>query len=340
MNRKRPRQTGKNHVNRPDAKHPAGGQGPKRNGAAKTPHGAPEGVKWTGPRWEDSRKAASRPAKPWDPKRSPSDPRRNSERKDGPRFAPPSRDARPMLPKSAPRSMTPRPGTPGKSGRPSSGTSWGHTAPPSRARLEELLVSHGVQLPAATLDKVWQYHQILRRNNHDLDLTRLIGFETIVQRHYADCMMLHKMMKGNWPSTIVDIGTGAGFPGMMIKIASPSTEVILSEPRNVRVDFLNNTIQELGLKGISVFGHKFTSKSFTTPVRGAITRAFEPISKTLPRLQNALQVGGLAMFMKGPGVDEELSGPIPPGYKLVRDERYRIPKTTLDRAFIVFERTA
>ena len=202
---------------------------------------------------------------------------------------------------------------------------------------------HGVELPPTALDKVWQYHQILRRNNHDQDLTRLIGFETIVQRHYADCMILHKLMKDlrtGWPSPLVDIGTGAGFPGIMIKIASPATEVILSEPRNVRVDYLNNTITEMGLKGISVFGHKFTSKSFTTPVRGAITRAFEPIQKTLPRLQNCLQVGGLALFMKGPGVDEELAGPLPPDYKLVRDVRYRIPRTTLDRAFVVFERIA
>lgn len=216
----------------------------------------------------------------------------------------------------------------------------GHTAPPSRGRLEELLASHGVTLPGPVLDKVWQYHGILRKNNGDLDLTRLIGFETIVQRHYADCLILHKLMNGKWPSPLVDIGTGAGFPGLMIKIASPSTKIILSEPRNVRVDFLNNTIQELGLKDIEVFGHKFTSRSFTQPLQGAISRAFEPIAKTLPRLEKSLAVGGLAIFMKGPGVDEELSVKLPSNYKLVKDERYRIPKTTLDRALVIFERTA
>ena len=161
-----------------------------------------------------------------------------------------------------------------------------------------------------------------------------------MQRHYADCLILNKLMKGIWPTPLVDIGTGAGFPGLMIKIASPKTEVILSEPRNVRVDYLNSTITEMGLKGVSVFGHKFTSRSFQTPVNGVITRAFEPIGKTLPRLEYSLQVGGLAMFMKGPGVDEELKAPLPANYKLVRDERYRIPATTLDRAFVVFERTA
>jgi 16S rRNA (guanine527-N7)-methyltransferase len=249
--------------------------------------------------------------------------------------------------KGAPARPGARPGAPLAKGQPRSQQvqrqAWGHTAPPSRGRLEELLVGYGVALPATVLDKVWAYHQILRKNNHDLDLTRLIGFETIVQRHYADCLILHKMVKtwfGGWPSPMVDIGTGAGFPGLMIKIASPETKLVLSEPRNVRVDYLNNTIQELGLKDIEVFGHKFTSKSFQQPLKGAITRAFEPIQKTLLRLEKSLQVGGLAMFMKGPGVDEELSAPIPANYKLVRDERYRIPKTTLDRAFVVFERIA
>jgi 16S rRNA (guanine527-N7)-methyltransferase len=313
MQHKRPRKTGKAAFNVPSGKPPAK---PARTGQAPSrPSKGPAKV-WNAQDF--------RPTKPWD------------------RNAPAGRPGSPPLRKNAPRSMqvrTSHTGNPGKPGRPEGGA-WGHTAPPSRTRLEELLNSHGVTMPATVLDKVWQYHQILRRNNADLDLTRLIGFETIVQRHYADCLILHKLMKGRWPSPLVDIGTGAGFPGLMIKLASPTTEVILSEPRNVRVDFLNNTIKELGLKGISVFGHKFTSKSFQTPVRGVITRAFEPITKTLPRLQYSLAVGGLAMFMKGPGVDEELSAPLPSGYKLVMDERYRIPRTTLDRAFVVFERTA
>lgn len=346
MQNKRPHRSGKNHQGTPNParKSPSGGKsqggGWATGNAGKPakPNGRPagyrEGAGGAKARPADARggeaKRPDRSHKAWNaPGNHPPKPWERDQ--NGGR---PNRPARPPLPKGAPRSMQPKP-IPGKPG-----ISWGHSAPPSRSRLEELLLKYGVAMPAGVLDKVWQYHQILRRNNGDLDLTRLIGFETIVQRHYADCLILHKLMKGRWPSPLVDIGTGAGFPGMMIKLASPSTEIILSEPRNVRVDYLNNTIQEMGLKNISVFGHKFTSKSFQTPVRGVITRAFEPIGKTLPRLEYSLGVGGLAMFMKGPGVDEELSAPLPSNYKLLRDERYRIPATTLDRAFVVFERTA
>ncbi len=200
------------------------------------------------------------------------------------------------------------------------------------------MARYGVPVSHAVADQLWRYHQLLRKHNTDQDLTRLIGFETIVARHYADCLILHRMMGRKWPSPLVDIGSGAGFPGLMIKLASPDTEIILSEPRPRRGEFLQRAIRELGLKGIFVFGHKFTSHSFHQPVQGAITRAFESIAKTLPRLGNSLAVGGVAMFMKGPGVGEELREPMPPGYRLIRDERYRIPNTTLDRALIVFER--
>ena len=96
-------------------------------------------------------------------------------------------------------------------------------AAPSRERLGTLLTGHGVPLSGKILDKLWIYHQLLRKNNGDQDLTRLIGFETIVQRHYADCLILHDKMKGQWPSPMVDIGTGAGFPGLMLKLVSPQT---------------------------------------------------------------------------------------------------------------------
>ncbi len=209
---------------------------------------------------------------------------------------------------------------------------------PSREQLGLLMARYGSPVSDGILDKLWIYHQLLRKHNTDMDLTRLIGFDTIIQRHYVDCMILQKWMPFPWPSPLVDIGTGAGFPGLMIKLISPKTEMILSEPRPRRVAFLETAIKELGMEGISVFGHKFTSRSFTQPVTGSITRAFESLAKTLPRLSNSLKVGGKAIFMKGPGVEEELKEALPENYRLLQDKRYRIPLTTLDRALLVFER--
>jgi 16S rRNA (guanine527-N7)-methyltransferase len=210
--------------------------------------------------------------------------------------------------------------------------------PPSPQRLAELLKTHGVAQPPAIVEKIWAYHQFMRKHNHDLDLTRLIGFSTIVQRHYADCLILQRWYRNKWPKTLVDIGTGAGFPGLMIKIVAPEVHLILSEGRPRRVDFLNAAIKHLHLKDIEVFGHKFTSKSFTRKVEGSITRAFETVDKTLPRLMNAIPLGGKALFMKGPLGEEEAQKTSLADWKLTQKIAYRIPNTTLDRMLLEYTR--
>ena len=210
---------------------------------------------------------------------------------------------------------------------------------PSKLALGQLMARYGVHLQPQTLDLLWAYHGLLREHNHDQDLTRLIGFDTIAQRHYADCMILHGIMKGKWPSPMVDVGTGAGFPGIMIKLMSPGTEIVLAEPRPRRVQFLEMVIRELGLKGISVFGHKVTSRSLTRPFAAAITRAFETVEHTLPRFGSCLGAGGKAIFMKGPKAAEEMAQFQSDEYRVMRNHAYRIPNTTQDRVLLILERT-
>jgi 16S rRNA (guanine527-N7)-methyltransferase len=97
---------------------------------------------------------------------------------------------------------------------------------------------------------------------------------------------------------MVDIGTGAGFPGIILKIQNPELELTLAEPRPNRIQFLNDVIRELQLKKISVFGHKVTSNSFSSPVSMVITRALETIDKTILRSSGAVNVGTQLVFMK------------------------------------------
>jgi 16S rRNA (guanine527-N7)-methyltransferase len=148
------------------------------------------------------------------------------------------------------------------------------------------------------------------------------------------------LMGGKWPSPLVDVGSGAGFPGIMIKLMSPNTRIVLAEPRPRRVEFLELAVKELGLRGISMFGHKVTSRSFTEPCAGAITRAFETVEKTLPRLGGCLPAGGKAIFMKGPKVAEELIDLRAEEYQIIRNHAYKIPNTTLDRVLLILERVA
>ena len=215
----------------------------------------------------------------------------------------------------------------------------GRRATPSVKGLKQLLEYHGVVLQQATLEQLWAYHQLLREHNKDQDLTRLNAFETIVERHYADCTLINAYVP-KWPKRMIDVGSGAGFPGIPLKLVNPEIRLTLCEPRPNRIEFLNLVIRELGLQGIDVFGHKVTSRSLTFPVEGVISRAFEKIELTLPRIQKALVPGGKAYFMKGPAVQEELATLHPEdfGFKLAGKYFYRIPQSTQDRALIVLEK--
>jgi 16S rRNA (guanine527-N7)-methyltransferase len=208
---------------------------------------------------------------------------------------------------------------------------------PGRQSLDVLLRRHGIELKKGTLDKLWLFHGLLRENNKDQDLTRLNAFETIVERHYADCIIINSFVQ-KWPDKMLDIGSGAGFPGMPLKLLNPQINLILCEPRPNRINFLELVIKELGLQSISIFGHKVTSSSMKESVGGIICRAFGSIAETLPRLGNCLKKGGKAYFMKGPAVKEELRSFKSDDYKITEKHFYTIPNSTQQRALIILER--
>lgn len=205
--------------------------------------------------------------------------------------------------------------------------------------MQELLERSGIDLASPVLDRLWRFDQLLRERNEDRDLTRLIEFESVVIKHYVDCLYVGKLTR--LPSPLVDVGTGAGFPGIPLKIVYPNVELTLAEMRPRRVAFLNEVIQTLGLSRVKTFDHRVSSRSFTEPMRGVITRAVEPIAKTLLRTSGATDAGSQIIFMKGPGVDEELREAVKEfkaDYKLVRDEAYTLPHTPHARRLVIFER--
>jgi 16S rRNA (guanine527-N7)-methyltransferase len=187
-------------------------------------------------------------------------------------------------------------------------------------------------------DELWAFHSLLRKRNHDGDLTRLHGFETIVLKHYVDCMIVGDLVR--LPSPLVDVGSGAGFPGIPLKIRYPSLDIILAEPRPRRVQFLNDAIQLLGLKKAQVFEHKVTSQSFRIPVNGVVTRALETMDKTVLRTSGALRPGGRLVLLKGPGVEEEIEvfrRRFDDRYRIVENIPYRLPLLNHDRRIVVVE---
>jgi len=129
-------------------------------------------------------------------------------------------------------------------------------------------------------------------------------------------------------------------PGILLKIACPETEMILSEGRHKRIAFLHEVVQTLGLKGIEIYEGKIYP-TFSRSVNGVITRALESIPKTLDRVMKCLVPSGKAIFMKGPSCHDELEEAeraFGDAYKPIQDISYTIPHSPHRRRLIVFER--
>jgi len=172
---------------------------------------------------------------------------------------------------------------------------------------------------------------MLRDKNVEYDLTRIYQFDNMVQKHYIDCILVAK--------PVLDIGTGAGFPGIPLKIASPETKFILSEGRHRRVQFLREVVESLNLKGIEIYEGKIHA-TFRRPVNAVITRALESIPKTLARVKGCLVSNGKVIFMKGPHCNEEIQAALDAfghSYRLERDMAYDIPHTSHHRRLVIFE---
>src|ERR1700750_2143907 len=130
----------------------------------------------------------------------------------------------------------------------------------SLERMRALLEQAEIRLNAEQLDQLWRFDQLLRKRNHDRDLTRLIEFEAVVVKHYVDSMYVGKLI--DLPSPLVDVGTGAGFPGIPLKIRYPHLTLVLAEQRPRRIEFLNEAITTLGLARVQTFKQRVVSRSF------------------------------------------------------------------------------
>ncbi len=211
---------------------------------------------------------------------------------------------------------------------------------PCLSSLKKWFQKSNLPLTEQQYKQLWLYHTLLREKNAEYDLTRLYQFDNMVQKHYIDCILVAKLLKGQLPSPILDIGTGAGFPAIPLKIVCPDTEFILSEGRHKRIQFLHEVIEALGLKKIEIYERKIYD-SYSRPVKGVITRAVESIPLTLKRIKRSLVPEGKVIFMKGPHCDEEIQEALitfSNDYNLDQDIAYTIPHSPHHRRLVIFNR--
>ncbi|MDE6982480.1 MAG: 16S rRNA (guanine(527)-N(7))-methyltransferase RsmG [Lachnospiraceae bacterium] len=94
------------------------------------------------------------------------------------------------------------------------------------------------------------FYQMLSEKNKVMNLTSITKFSEVVEKHFLDSILLNRVVDLNSPLKIIDVGTGAGFPGVPLKIAFPNLHITLMDSLNKRVVFLQEVIQALKLENI------------------------------------------------------------------------------------------
>ncbi len=171
----------------------------------------------------------------------------------------------------------------------------------------ELSVSLGeedVKLYLKYLDSLLEWNQ-------KINLTAIKDPEEIIIKHFLDSISVLPYITHNTEIKLLDVGTGAGFPGVPVKISSSGINVVLLDSLNKRITFLNNLIGELNLSGITTvhgraedFAHK---EDFRECFDVVVSRAVSKLSVLAELCLPFVKIGGKFIAYKGPKVSEELA---------------------------------
>jgi 16S rRNA (guanine527-N7)-methyltransferase len=180
--------------------------------------------------------------------------------------------------------------------------------------LQEGLAVMAITLDSQARERLVTYCGELLRWSAKINLVAKAELREIWETHFLDSLTLLRVLPppDSKQQTLLDIGTGAGFPGLALKAARPELPVILVEPRQKRVSFLRHVIRTLGLKDIEVLCGRLEKDSSEVAgqalsVPFVTSRAFTDISEFLLHTAAVNPTGGRVICMKGPRAEEEIN---------------------------------
>ena len=198
----------------------------------------------------------------------------------------------------------------------------------------------GIKCTNCQLNQLEMYYEILIEYNKVMNLTGITNKEDVYLKHFYDSLTLIKAISLNQKLSICDVGTGAGFPGLVLKIIFPTLSVTLVDALNKRIKFLNDVIKTLKLNDIETIHSRIEDLKFYEKYDVVVSRAVAKTSILLEISCNLPKLNGYIVLMKGQA-DEELKESLNAikilSYNLEKVIKFTLPKENSERSLIVLK---
>lgn len=179
----------------------------------------------------------------------------------------------------------------------------------SKELLKNTALKNGIELDDLALDRFDKYAQLLIEWNKKINLTAITEPDEIVHKHFIDSLMLFNSIEINDDTRIIDVGTGAGLPGVALLIANPKFEVTLLDGTKKKLNVIENILSELGLSATIVHSRAEEAgklpqyrEQFDVVTARAVSNLRDLSEYCLP----FAKVGGVFAPLKATGVNEDL----------------------------------
>lgn len=195
-----------------------------------------------------------------------------------------------------------------------------------------------VNITEQQLEKLEQFYTLLIEWNEKINLTRIVEKEEVYLKHFYDSLTIAKVIDLSKVETLCDIGTGAGFPGVVLKILYPNLKITLVDALQKRVNYLNEIIKIMDLDNIVAI-HK-RGEELKEKYDVVTSRAVANIEKLLTYTMHLVSKNGVMIAMKG-NIEEELTkeveAKINKKYNIIEVNKFLLPIENSKRSLVVIK---
>ena len=207
--------------------------------------------------------------------------------------------------------------------------------------LEQLKLLN-IDLDHEKQEKFHQFYKLLVEWNKVMNLTAITDYDGVYEKHFIDSLAVAKVIDLCKVGCIIDIGTGAGFPGIPLKIAFPHLELVLLDSLQKRIHFLNEVVSELSLKNVVTLHGRAEDYARKSEYREGfdlcVSRAVANLAVLSEYCVPYVCVGGYFISYKGGNADEEIKQADTSirvlGGKVDEVVKFKLPQSEIDRAFV------